>query len=126
MRRSRLRILLVDDSSMNRTFVDAVLAPDDHVIETAATGTEGLARALAEPFDLIILDIELPGIRGDAICQQLRAAGHRMPIVALTASALPEELAAVGASGFDLVLTKPIDPQELRSKVAQLASRSRR
>jgi CheY-like chemotaxis protein len=121
-----LRILLVDDSSMNRSFVDAVLAPEDHVIETAATGTERLARALAEPFDLIILDIELPGIRGDVICQRLRDAGHRTPIVALTASALPQELAAVGGSGFDLILTKPIDPQELRSSVAQFDPRPRR
>jgi CheY-like chemotaxis protein len=120
-----LRILLVDDNSMNRSLVEAVLTPEAHVIETAATGTEGLARALAEPFDLIILDIELPGIRGDVICQRLRAAGHQTPIVALTASALPQELAAVSGSGFDLVLTKPIDPSELRSKVAQFEVRAR-
>lgn len=121
-----MRILLVDDSEMNRLFVDAVLTPADHVVETEAGGTEGLARAMAEPFDLIILDIELPGIRGDVICQRLRAAGHRTPIVALTASALPHELAAVSGSGFDLVLTKPIDPDELRSKVAQFDSGARR
>jgi CheY-like chemotaxis protein len=114
-----LRILLVDDNAMNRSFVEAVLTPPDHVVETEAGGSEGLARALAEPFDLIILDIELPGIRGDVICQRLRAAGHRTPIVALTASALPNELAAVSGAGFDLILTKPIDPEELRSKVAR-------
>jgi CheY-like chemotaxis protein len=121
-----LRILFVDDNPMNRSFVDAVLTPADHVIETEASGTEGLARALVEPFDLIILDIELPGIRGDVICQRLRAAGHRTPIVALTASALPHELAAVSRSGFDLILTKPIDPAELRSKVAQFYPGARR
>jgi CheY-like chemotaxis protein len=111
---------------MNRSFVHAVLAPAGHMVETAAVGTEGLARALAEPFNLIILDIELPGIRGDVICRRLRAAGHRTPIVALTASALPHELAAVSGSGFDLVLTKPIDPGELRSKVAQFDLAARR
>jgi CheY-like chemotaxis protein len=121
-----LRILLVDDSSLNRSFVHAVLTPADHVVETEADGAKGLARALAEPFDLIILDIELPGIRGDLICQRLRAAGNRTPIVALTASALPHEIAAVSGSGFDLILTKPIDPDELRSKVAQFDPAARR
>jgi CheY-like chemotaxis protein len=121
-----LRILLVDDSSLNRSFIHAVLTPANHVVETESNGTEGLARAMAEPFDLIILDIELPGTRGDVICQRLRAAGHRTPIVALTASALPHELAAVSGSGFDLILTKPIDPDELRSKVAQFDPGARR
>jgi CheY-like chemotaxis protein len=113
-----LRILLVDDSAVNRAFVEAVLTPA-HVVETEAGGSEGLARAMAEPFDLIILDIQLPGIRGDVICQRLRAAGHHTPIVALTASALVHELAFLSGSGFDLILTKPIDPNELRSKLAR-------
>jgi CheY-like chemotaxis protein len=121
-----LRILLVDDNAMNRSFIHAVLTPADHVVETEAGGTEGLARAMNELFDLIILDIELPGIRGDMICQRLRAAGNRTPIVGLTASALPHELAAVSGSGFDLILTKPIDPDELRSKVAQFDPAARR
>jgi CheY-like chemotaxis protein len=121
-----LRILFVDDNSMNRSFVDAVLTPAGHVVETEVGGTEGLARATREVFDLIILDVELPGIRGDMICERLRAAGQRTPIVALTASALPYELAALGRSGFDLILTKPIDPHELRSKVAQFDPTARR
>jgi len=121
-----LRILFVDDNSMNRSFVHAVLTPADHVVETEAGGTEGLARAMRELFDLIILDIELPGIRGDMICERLRAAGKRTPILAFTASALPHELAALGRSGFDLILTKPIDPDSLRSKVAQFEPPARR
>lgn len=101
---------------MNNELVRAALAPE-HVVEAVEDGLLGLERALAKRFDLLLLDIELPGLRGDVVCARLRAAGHREPILALTASALPAELATLEHAGFDLVLTKPIDPDELRAAV---------
>ena len=105
---------------MNTALVRAALERD-HVIETVAHGHLGFDRAVAERFDLLLLDIELPGLKGDVICRRLREAGHDEPIVALTASALPAQLAAIQLAGFDLVLTKPIDPDDLRAAVARFA-----
>lgn len=119
-----MRILLVDDNAMNSALVRAALE-QDHLIETVADGHVGFNRALAQRFDLILLDIELPGLRGDVICARLRAAGHHGPIVALTASALPGELEVIGLAGFDLILTKPIDPDDLRAAVEGFAPASR-
>jgi len=112
-----MRILIVDDNSMNGALVRAVLEPDGHDFVLETEGRSALARAISETFDLILLDIELPGLRGDAICGQLRAAGHREAILALTASALPEQLLDLKRIGFDLILTKPIDPDALRTAV---------
>lgn len=114
-------ILVVDDRPMNNALVVAALTPE-HVVEVCENGADGLDRAVATRFDLIILDIEMPGLRGDEVCARLRAAGHREPILALTSSVLASELAKLEYAGFDLVLTKPIDPDELRNAVRQFRS----
>ena len=68
----------------------------------------------------------LPGLRGDAICAQLRSAGVRTPMVALTASAMPEELALLGTAGFDEVVTKPVEPKQLRALASRYGRQSDR
>ena len=100
---------------MNNEFVVAVFEPEGHDITLAKTGPDGLAAGLQEPFDLILLDIELPGMKGDAVCKELHAAGVRTPMVALTASAMPDQIAIFLAAGFDDVVTKPVEPQQLRN-----------
>ena len=80
-------------------------------------GLRARGRALAEPFDLIVLDIQMPLLDGYALCAELRAAGLRGPIIALSASALPSEVARGTTAGFDAYLTKPIRPAELRAAV---------
>jgi len=119
-------ILVVEDNLMNSAFITAVLEPEGHVLTVARTGPEGLAAALLDTFDLIFLDIELPGLRGDAICVQLRTAGVRTPMVALTASAMPDELALLGTAGFDEVVTKPVEPKQLRAIACRYGRRSDR
>jgi len=112
-----MRILQVEDDALNAEFFRAVLEPEDHTLVLETTGPAGRARALAEPFDLIALDIELPVLRGDALCRELRVAGLRTPIVAVTASAQPDQLARLRDAGFDEILTKPIEPAALRAMV---------
>jgi CheY-like chemotaxis protein len=100
---------------MNSAFVVAVFEPEGHEITLAKTGPDGLAAGLRGPFDLILMDIELPGLNGDEVCRALHDAGVRTPIVALTASAMPDQIAIFQAAGFDDVVTKPVEPQELRA-----------
>ena len=99
---------------MNSEFVVAVFEPEHHDVTLAKTGPDGLAAGLHETFDLILMDIELPGLKGDAICRQLHADGVRTPMIALTASAMPDQIAIFLAAGFDEVITKPVETQQLR------------
>lgn len=112
-----MKLLLVEDNALNSEFFVAALKPDGHTIVVERDGIAGRDRALAEPFDLIVLDIQLPGLRGDDVCRALHAAGVQTPIIALTASVMAAQLAAVRDAGFDLYLTKPIEPEALRAAV---------
>ena len=115
-----MKILLIEDNPMNTELFRAVLERDGNVVVHEGSGILGRARALGESFDLIISDIDLPGLDGHAVCRDLREAGIACPIVALTAFAGDEEAARARASGFDLHLTKPIGPKALRRAIASL------
>jgi CheY-like chemotaxis protein len=112
-----LKLLLVEDDPMNIELFSAALEGDGHSVTVESHGTEGRDRALADEFDLILLDMQLPGMTGDLICEDLRAAGVDGPIIALSANALPAQIARGLASGFDAYLTKPISPHDLRAAV---------
>jgi len=114
-----LRILLVEDDAMNVELFEAALETDGHEIVTERDGAAGEERA-SDRFDLVLLDIQLPKKDGLAVCRGLRARGLRMPIVALSASVLPEEIARAKSAGFDEFLSKPISAQDLRDAVRRL------
>jgi CheY-like chemotaxis protein len=116
-----LRILLVDDDALNVELFEATLRGDGHEMTIARDGEAGQARGLAERFDLILLDIQLPRRTGIEICQALRAAGIRTPIVALSASILPDEIARTKNVGFDQFIGKPTAPAKLRAVVRAFA-----
>lgn len=99
-------------------FVDA-LEPDGHEVIVERDGSRGRDRAQRESFDLIVLDMNLPGMNGAQICQALRERGIASPIIALSASVLPHELAAGLQAGFNAYLTKPIRPVDLRAAVRE-------
>ncbi|HVD50599.1 MAG TPA: response regulator [Candidatus Udaeobacter sp.] len=115
-----MRILLVEDDPMNVELFESALESDGHEIVTERDGVAGEKRA-SDRFDLILLDIQLPKMDGLEVCRSLRARGLRMPIVALSASVLPEEIARTKSAGFDIFLSKPISPRDLRAAVRRLA-----
>ena len=111
-----MRILLVEDDPMNVELFESALETDGHEVVTERDGAAGEKRA-TERFDVVLLDIQLPKKNGLEVCRSLRARGLRMPIVALSASVLPEEVARTKAAGFDVFLSKPISPRDLRDAV---------
>ena len=111
-----MRILLVEDDSKNVELFEAALE-DEHVLVVERDGESGQARALAQPFDLILLDIQLPKRNGIEVCRSLRASGLRIPIVALSASVLPDEVARIKDADFTRFLSKPISPGALRAAI---------
>lgn len=116
-----MRLLVVDDSAMNVEFVVDALEKDGHAVAIERDGVSGRDRALAERFDLILLDIQMPGLDGVAVLRELRERGMRTPIVALSAAAMPEQIARGLAAGFDDYLVKPISLQALRDAVRRHA-----
>jgi two-component system, NarL family, capsular synthesis sensor histidine kinase RcsC len=114
-----LRILLVEDDPANVELFESVLESDGHEVVTERDGIAGEKRA-SDCFDLLLLDIQLPKSNGIEVCRSLRARGLRMPIVALSASVLPDEIARTRSAGFDLFLSKPISPRNLRDAVRRL------
>lgn len=112
-----MRILVVEDDPMNVEFFEAVLEADGHELAIERDGPGGEARALADEFDLILLDVQLPGRSGIDVCRALRNAGVQTPIIALSASVLPEEVAQTRDAGFTGFVSKPVSPDTLRAAV---------
>ena len=108
---------------MNVELFESALETDGHEVVTEKDGAAGEGRA-SEEFDVVLLDIQLPKKDGLQVCRSLRARGLRIPIVALSASVLPEEIARTKAAGFDVFLSKPISPRELREAVRRLGPTS--
>jgi len=112
-----MRVLLVEDEPMNILLFTDVLEADGHEVVVAHDGVAGRDLALAQKFDLCIMDIHLPRMRGDEVVKQLRAARVEGPMIALSSSALGNEVERGLLAGFDAYLTKPIAPSELRDAV---------
>ena len=119
-----LNILVVEDNSINRLVVREMLEQAGHVVDEAHDGQEGVGMALRRPYDLILMDISMPVLDGVEATRMIRAAevpGRHVPIAALTAHALAEEIARFRDAGLDDVLVKPISREALAEVVGRLA-----
>jgi PAS domain S-box-containing protein len=115
-----LRILMVDDTAVNRELVRLMLTPLGFIVEEASGGAEGVKAAMTRPFDLILMDVRMPGVDGHEATRVIRATSEinrGIPILALTADVHPENAAACRSAGMDDVLAKPIVAQELIGKI---------
>jgi PAS domain S-box-containing protein len=115
-----VRVLLVEDNPVNMVIAVAMLERWGVEVVQAADGCEAVAAARAaradgRPFDLVLMDVQMPVMSGHEATRTLRAEGHRLPIVALTAAALVTERELALAAGMDDFLTKPIDVDRLRA-----------
>jgi PAS domain S-box-containing protein len=116
------KILLVDDVSANRELVKAMLAPFGHEFVEACSGTEAVSAALGSKFDLIFMDLQMPGMDGLTATRIIRETSDinlTTPVIALSANVLSEHLEACAEAGMDDHMGKPIRPAELLSKVAR-------
>ena len=117
------RILLVEDEPGVARVVGDLLRAEGHLVETAKDGTNGLRRATEETFDLLILDVMLPGPGGFDICHAARERGFDGAILMLTARGQVRDRVQGLRTGADDYLVKPFDPDELVARVAALLRR---
>ena len=113
------RILVVDDGSENRELVKLVLEEVGLKVDTAVNGRTGSDMALAEAYDMILMDVQMPVMDGYAATRLLRDKGVEIPIFALTAHAMSGTEQKCLAGGFTGVLTKPIDIDGLINTLAE-------
>ena len=116
------RILVVEDDARLRATLERVLVAEHYDVESADDGNEALRRARERPFDLVVLDIMLPGLDGIAVCRRLRERGA-VPILLLTARGSTEDRVRGLDSGADDYLTKPFEYEELLARVRALLRR---
>jgi two-component system alkaline phosphatase synthesis response regulator PhoP len=117
------RILLIEDEpGLLMTLTDRLVS-EGFTVETATDGEAGLARALAETFDLIILDVGLPRRNGFDVCRDLRQRGARVPIIMLTARGQVVDKVVGLKIGADDYVTKPFEMMELLARIEALLRR---
>ncbi|RAK58241.1 response regulator [Phenylobacterium deserti] len=109
------RVLLVEDNPINALLARALLTREGCVVDHAAAGEEALAAVRVGAYDLILMDMRMPGLSGVETARQLRTAGIDTPIVALTANAFDDDRQACLAAGMDDFMVKPILPDSLRA-----------
>lgn len=116
-----LRILLVEDVDANRAIVRALLGREGHTVEAVASGSEAVNAVATGRFDLVLMDIHMPGMDGIAATRAIRrlpAPANGVPILALTADVLGARMGASDVADFDGVVAKPLEWDRLRATIA--------
>jgi len=115
-----LDVLLAEDNPVNTAVAVAMLKRDGHRVVVADNGSAALACLDRQRFDVVLMDCHMPELDGFEATRQLRARGLRVPIIALTASAMDDERAHCFAVGMDDFLSKPLTAASLRAALDRL------
>ena len=113
------RVLLAEDNPVGALLARTLLRREGCVVETAATGDEAVEAMARARYDLVLMDMRMPGADGPAATRIIRATGDRTPIVALTANAFAEDRRACLEAGMNDHLVKPLEPEQLRAVLAR-------
>ena len=119
-----MRILVVEDEESLALKIKNVLEAEKHHVEVAFDGDDGLDQALSEEYDLLVLDILLPGMSGIQILKDVRNEGFKVPVLLLTAKNRVEDKVSGLDAGADDYLTKPFAIPELLARVRSLLRRA--
>ncbi len=113
------KILVVDDSVTAAKSVEMILSSEGHSLFFAVSGEEALERIKTETFDLIILDVVMPGKNGYQVCREIksREESRKIPVIMLTTKGLDADRFWGVRQGADEYLTKPCEPEALKSAV---------
>jgi DNA-binding response OmpR family regulator len=119
-----MKILLIEDEPGIAFSIETDLQTEGYEVEVVDDGAKAIPRALAESFDLILLDVMLPNMDGFEICRQLRHQGLKTPVILLTAKTHEAEKILGLDMGADDYVTKPFSPRELRARIRSVLRRA--
>ncbi|HTM61636.1 MAG TPA: response regulator [Burkholderiales bacterium] len=122
------KVLIVEDNDKNMKLARDVLQNKGYQTLEAVTGEDGVQLAKQHVPDLVLMDIQLPGINGIEAFKQIRADAKtaKVPVVALTASVTPTDRSAISAAGFDAFVSKPINLKEFLETVKRLVDEAKK
>ncbi len=123
---SGTRVLLVEDNPVGALLAATLLKREGCAVETAASGDEAVEAMKRARYDLVFMDMRMPGMDGPSAARAVRARGDRTPIVALTANAFAEDRKACLEAGMDDHLVKPLELEALRASLARWTNRTER
>lgn len=118
-----MHLLVVEDEQRLANLLRRVLSEERHVVDVAYDGRDGLGLAASDTYDLVVLDLMLPGVDGLEICRTMRAHGITAPVLMLTARGAVEDRVAGLNVGADDYLVKPFAMEELLARVNALLRR---
>ncbi len=115
------RLLLVEDIEVNQLLARTILEADGHRVDVVASGEAAIAAVKAASYDMVLMDVQMPGMGGVAATQAIRALPGKaaLPIVAMTANVLAEQVREFREAGMDDHVGKPINRAELRATLAR-------
>ena len=116
-----VRLLLVEDVPVNRELVRTILEPFDIEVDTAEDGAQAVEAVARAAYDLVLMDVQMPVMDGLTATRAIRARGGRLarlPILAMTANVLPEQIQQCREAGMDGHLGKPIEPRALLEAIS--------
>lgn len=114
---SHRRILVAEDNPVNQEVVQELLRLIGLEVDLVSDGAEAVARVGDVAYDLVLMDMKMPVMDGLEASRVIRALGHRMPIVALTANVFEEDRRACLSAGMNDVLSKPVNPDLLHATI---------
>ena len=120
---SGTRVLLVEDNPVGALLASTLLKREGCAVETAASGDEALAAMKRARYDLVFMDMRMPGMDGPTASRELRARGDRTPIVALTANAFAEDRKTCLEAGMNDHLVKPLELEAMRAALSRWTNR---
>lgn len=118
-------ILVADDNALSRELIRELLESSGHMILEAQDGREALELIRSREPDLVFLDLQMPLQDGFSVIRELRSEPRfrKLPVIAITASAMMGDRERAISAGFDSYITKPVDLSAVEAKVKTLASR---
>jgi len=120
----RLRLLLAEDNHINRVFAEETIKKLGHYVDYVANGVEALAALRSRPYDIVLMDVRMPEMGGIEATHKLRALpnGQKIPVIAMTAHALPGDREQFIKDGMDDYIAKPLDPDALETLLNRYAA----
>ena len=119
-----VQILLVEDVVVNQDLARAVLERAGHFVDVAADGAEAVAKVRQKPYDVVLMDVQMPVMDGVAATRAIRSSAHEsrtVPIIAMTANVLPQQIMALKEAGMDDHVGKPFRRADLEAAITRWA-----
>lgn len=117
-----MRLMVAEDNLINRRVIERMLVSLAADVTVLDCGEKALAQAMLRQPDVLLLDLHMPDLNGDEVCERLRASGYEKPVLALTASAMEEDRRACLASGMNGYLSKPLTRETLAREIRRVSS----